>query len=191
MKLILFSLIFTLCSFFVVSADKKKTENEYKQILISEHRAVLKDFSELPDIKQAIIDENNKFDGLVKVIQLDSTWQINRALQKTLIHNSIAQVLMKLVQDPNYNFTEIMLLNNLGSIVAAYPRTSDYWQGDEDKFQQPIILNGDYSGTTKWDQSTKTYSFFYCILIKDKKNNIIGVLVAGLDVSKEYLKNSQ
>jgi len=192
MKLIIVNTLSMLLFLFPALAENVITESEYKQAIINNHRQAIKEFTELAMVKVALMNANKNYanknsGGLIKVMQLDSTWQVNRKLQKSVIQNPIAQKAIKLIENKEYEFTEIMLLNNVGVLVAAYPRTSDYWQGDEDKFQQPVILNGEYSGTTKWDQSTQTYSFFYCVLIRDNRDEIIGVLVSGLDVTKEHL----
>ncbi len=79
-----------------------------------------------------------------------------------------------------------MLTDSFGALLAAYPITTDYWQGDEAKFIAPIKLAGVYISDSKWDESSKVYSFFVSIPIS-LDGEFLGVLISGLDVSSEYI----
>jgi len=172
-------------------ASQTKSEFEYKESIIKNHRSILLEFSRSPMIISSLIEANKNNPGIVKIMQLDANWQLNRELQTSVMINPITTKITAYIEKKSLNIAEMMVLDINGVVIAVFPKPTDYWQGDEDKFQQPIHLNGDYVGPTKWDTSSQTYSFFYSILIKDENQKIIGVLATGLDVTKEYLNNLQ
>lgn len=170
-------------------ARQVETETEYKDAIVKQHKDLLINFSKSPLVISAIVAANEKNVGIINIMQLDANWQLNRKLQKSVMHNPLAAKIIEFIKNPKLDIAEMMVLDKNGVLVAVFPKPTDYWQGDEDKFQQPIRINGDYVGPTKWDSSASTYQFFYCILIKNSAKKVIGVLVTGLDVSKEYLEN--
>ena len=170
-------------------ARQVETETEYKEAIVKQHKDLLINFSKSPLVIAAIVAANEKNVGIVNIMQLDANWQVNRKLQKSVMHTPLAAKIIEFIKNPKLDIAEMMVLDKNGVLVAVFPKPTDYWQGDEDKFQQPIRINGDYVGPTKWDSSASTYQFFYCILIKNSEKKVIGVLVTGLDVSKEYLEN--
>ena len=171
----------------IVFADPLATEAEYKAVIVNQHQQLLAKFAQSPMVISSLLLANEKNVGIVDIMQLDANWQLNRKLQKSVMQTPLARQLMELIKEPKFDIAEMMVLNKNGVLVAVFPKSTDYWQGDEEKFQQPIRINGAYVGPTKWDPSSRTYQFFYCILIKDQHQKVIGVLVSGLDVTKEYL----
>lgn len=79
-----------------------------------------------------------------------------------------------------------MLTDSFGGLIAAFPETTDFWQGDEEKFKQPVIKAGAYISNAEWDESTRAFSFFVSVPIS-KDDEFLGVLIAGIDVTKAYL----
>ena len=90
----------------------------------------------------------------------------------------------------NTAIDEVFLTDNKGANVAAFPPTSDYWQGDEEKFTLSYN-NGEgrvFIGPLEFDDSTgKTQVQISAPIISDRKT--IGVLVLG--VSVDYLMTRQ
>jgi hypothetical protein len=84
----------------------------------------------------------------------------------------------------------VFLTDNKGANVAAYPPTSDYWQGDEEKFTLSFN-DGDgqvFIGPLEFDDSTKKTQVQISAPIRED-NETIGVLVLG--VSVDYLMTKQ
>lgn len=78
---------------------------------------------------------------------------------------------------------EIMVLDKMGANVCAYPETSDYDQGDEDKWFKPYLEGENpYFGKAEKDKSTGLLQIQSSFLLKDKGKSI-GVIVIGSKVS--------
>ena len=83
--------------------------------------------------------------------------------------------------------TEAMITNNLGSLVAMSRLTSDFWQGDEAKFQN--IANGDdealYLSPIRYDASTQRFQVMASTRIRSEATGEFeGILAIGLDVEE-------
>ena len=187
----LFSIALSLLLFYsnILPASPIEIEAEFKEAIVKQHKNLLVKFSQSPLLVSTLEKANEKNLGIVRIMQLGANWQFNRKLQKSVMQTPLASQIIELIKSSKFNIAEMMVLDKNGVLVAAFPKPTDYWQGDEDKFQQPIRINGDYVGPTKWDSSASRYQFFYCILIKDQNRKVIGVLATGLDVTKEYLEH--
>ena len=81
-------------------------------------------------------------------------------------------------------FNEIFLTDNQGANVTAYPATTDYWQGDEEKFIKSYNDGNGvvFVGPATFDKSTHVYAIQISVpVIYETKN--IGVLIAGIRFS--------
>ena len=89
------------------------------------------------------------------------------------------------VQSSAPYYGEIFVMDNQGAIVAMTDKTSDYWQGDEDKFKKS------YKGGTgavfvddvKFDDSTQANLVQISVPVKDGEK-VIGAITIGIDVAK-------
>ncbi|WDD98789.1 PDC sensor domain-containing protein [Thalassomonas actiniarum] len=167
----------------------RQTEHEYKKIITDLHYDTLHKLAYLPLVIEALKESNKHCRNIVDIMKLDASWQANRKLQQKILQNPIAKQVEQMTNSTNNRIVEVLIMDKSGTLVGAFPKTTDYWQGDEAKFQQPIVLRGEFVGPTKWDPSTQTYSFIFSFLIREN-SEIIGVLAAGLDVSREYLDNT-
>jgi hypothetical protein len=83
--------------------------------------------------------------------------------------------------------TEIIVTDTRGLNVAISDMTSDYWQGDEEKFievfSQPA--NTMHFGDINYDESTKRFQLQLSVpLYTEEKFEPLGVMVFGVDVEK-------
>jgi hypothetical protein len=146
-----------------------------------------------PNIIRAVEAQNNQKLTLAEIKERDQMW-INanggsNSLIREITHNDIARYLQRRVQN-NTAIDEVFITDNQGANVAAYPPTSDYWQGDEGKFTSSFN-NGSgkiFIGPLEQDASTKKTQVQISAPIISK-NETIGVLIMG--VSVDYLAAQQ
>ena len=103
--------------------------------------------------------------------------------------NNDCAMLLKKFQDKQVGkrtlFSEIFVMDHQGLIVAETDRTSDYWQGDEDKFiksfnrgQGAIFID-----ESTYDESTHTYSTQVSVPIVDPDTGkAIGAMTVGVEL---------
>ena len=146
-----------------------------------------------PSIVRAVETQNSQEIALDEIKSRDDEWK-NAGDQRTELirrttENSVAQYFKRRV-DNNAAIDEVFLTDNQGANVAAFPPTSDYWQGDEEKWTASYN-NGNgvvFIGPLEFDDSTqKTLVQISAPVISNEET--IGVLVLG--VSVDYLEAGQ
>lgn len=142
-----------------------------------------------PVIVRAVRSQNDEQLSMETIQQRDSEWrsaQQENALQRSIGHSRASQVL-KAVVERNADFNEAFATDNQGANVAMFPVTSDYWQGDEDKWINSFN-DGDgklWIGDVELDESTGTAAVQVSVPILDQ-GETIGVLVIG--ITQDYLQ---
>lgn len=141
-----------------------------------------------PIMIDAVKQQNAKNISLDQIQKMDQEWMGSKALSplKVSMYESPAGVYLKnLVLASQGQFNEAFLTDNKGANVAAYPMTTDYWQGDEDKFSQSFD-NGQgkvYISPVKYDNSSQTNAAQISVPVLDEKNQNIGVLIIGVSLT--------
>ena len=66
-------------------------------------------------------------------------------------------------------YAEAFVCGNQGAVVGEYPRTSDYWQGDERKFTNCFQggVGRLYVGDLKFDESTQSNAIQISVPVMD------------------------
>ena len=81
--------------------------------------------------------------------------------------------------------TELILTDSQGKNIAISKLTSDYWQGDENKFTKIFKQSKDYNfDSVTYDASTHHFQVQLSFPVLDDNNSHIGVLILGVDVEK-------
>ena len=139
-----------------------------------------------PQIVRAVESQNADELTLDEIKRRDQEWRAADPASSKLIQditqNEVASYFRRRVED-NPNIFEVFLTDNQGANVAAYPPTSDYWQGDEEKFSN--AWNGGqgklFIGSPEFDESTnKTQIQISTPVISGYQT--VGILVMGVAV---------
>jgi len=139
-----------------------------------------------PLVIRAVEAQNNQQLPLAEIKKRDESW-VNKtgssnALIRRITNNEVAKYLRRRVEN-NSAIDEVFVTDNQGANVAAYPPTSDYWQGDEDKWSSSFNDGNGvvFIGPLEADESTnKTLVQISAPIISDEET--IGVLVLGVSV---------
>jgi hypothetical protein len=146
-----------------------------------------------PNIIRAVESQNGENLTLAQIKERDQMWIDanggNNSLIREITRNDVAKYLQRRVEN-NAAIDEVFITDNQGANVAAYPPTSDYWQGDEGKFTSSF---NDGAGTVfigPLEQDASTNKSQVQISAPIISNNItIGVLIMG--VSVDYIEGQQ
>ncbi len=134
---------------------------------------------------ESVRGQNAKNMTLAEIKEIDAQWQAGTSpLIKELQENKPGSFLKKIIQQQSDVYNEAFLTDAQGANVAAYPATSDYWQGDETKFTAAYADGkGEiYIGKMEYDQSTATNAVQISMPMM-YNNEAIGVLVIGVKIS--------
>ena len=133
-----------------------------------------------PEVVAAIKAQNEKHAALTQaeVDALDKQWRDgDAALIDGVLNNALSTKLKGIVASSGGLYTEIFVTDNKGLNVGQNDKTSDYWQGDEPKWQKPAAGENDIS-EVEMDESTQTYQIGVSIPVKDG-DTFIGALTVG------------
>jgi len=175
---------------------EQETQKEFSDLdLLTFKVTQLQEITSNPEIIQAVIDSNEKFevmdDPFQYIVEKDVEWKNqpknkNSPFMSTLIENSIAKILKtkSIISTEEFGdvlFPEIIITNQYGANVAITIRTDDYNQGDEIWWIKAKENNVQFRDTT-WDQSAGIYSADIIVAIFDDNGQFIGVLNAATPV---------
>ncbi|MBV1909811.1 MAG: PDC sensor domain-containing protein [Kangiellaceae bacterium] len=176
--------LFLLC--FNVHSESRKPSQAYIDQLVQMHEKLVGDIASNSSIIKYLSEHNANKTSLADIMKKEDRWLVSKRLQEEVTNNKVAKQLSKILADPNYSIVEIIITDSLGGTVAASPAPSDYWQGDEEKFIQPVKQENIYISDSKWDESSEAYSFFMAKPIYVDAE-LLGVMMVGVDVTVEYL----
>jgi len=168
-------------------------EAPMKKLADSEVRMWLKD----PAVVNAVKAQNQKHAGLTQadVDKLDKQWRAetgasSQPMIQAVLSNDLSKFLKGKKEGSNGLHTEIFLMENKGLNVGQSDITSDYWQGDEAKWQKTYSVGADavHVSEVKKDESTQAFQGQLSLPVVDPANNqVIGAITIGINV--EHLPN--
>lgn len=167
-------------------------EGEFAAPLTELANGKLREIAQNETIVAAVSAQNAVSAGYdqAKVEQLDSQWRAEvGGASKPLIDATLAteasKWLAKVQEESAGLLTEIFVMDAKGLNVAQSTVTSDYWQGDEDKFTASFGAGAAavHLGEIEQDESTQTFQSQVSITITDAAGAPIGAITAGVDLS--------
>lgn len=123
-----------------------------------------------------------------RISQLDATWRAEVGTGSDLVDgvlmNAAADFLRARIEASGGMITEVIVMDAKGLNVAASGATSDYWQGDEAKYQEtyPKGAGAVHFGEVEFDESSQSYQIQISITITDPDTGRpIGAMTVGVD----------
>ncbi|MFN3714286.1 MAG: hypothetical protein ACK4SX_11565 [Alcanivoracaceae bacterium] len=122
--------------------------------------------------------------------RLDHQWMSEfssgeHVLIRSVVEHPLSGFLRDIHHADKQFYAEILVMDRLGLNVAVSQITSDYWQGDESKYQQVFPPGGNpvFIDRIEYDHSTRKFQVQVSIRIVDPHSSLpIGVLTVGIDV---------
>jgi len=176
-----------------VGAATSATANEFESAMRSYVETNLTDWPNNPALIAAIAAQNTQtadFDEN-RINELDLIWRAqvgspNADMVEEVMSNSAAIFLRQQVEAADGAITEAFIMDAKGLNVAASHPTSDYWQGDEAKWQETYLVGPEaiHFGDIELDESTQTVQAQVSMSIIDQTTgNPIGALTVGINLT--------
>jgi hypothetical protein len=146
-----------------------------------------------PLVAKEIIAQNVRTSGLSDnaVIKLDKQWRAETdASSKPMIDATLANTLSKYLRSVKESseglYTEIFVMDAKGLNVGQSDVTSDYWQGDEAKWQKTFSMGAGaiHVGDIEMDESTQQFQAQVSQSIVDASGKVIGAVTVGVNVDE-------
>ena len=179
----------------ILMGASTSTANEFEAALQELAKSRVQALVNDPAIVAAIQTQNQQHAGMAEdqIIALDKNWraEVGSAATPTIdpvLNGAVADMLRAMRDESDGLFTEIFVMDNLGLNVAASDTTSDYWQGDEAKWQQtyPAGAGAVHISEVELDESTQTYQAQVSVSIAGPDGSAVGAATFGVNV--EYLE---
>jgi len=145
-----------------------------------------------PDIIKAITEQNAKHSGLSQdeIEAMDQTWRAEtkasaRPMITGVLENAVSGYLRQVKDKGQGLYTEIFVMDNRGLNVGQSDVTSDYWQGDEAKWQKTYQAGADAMliDEVEFDESTQIYQSQVSLPVVDPASgSVIGAVTVGVNV---------
>jgi hypothetical protein len=167
-------------------------ENEHEPLLRELVASRLRTIAEDPAVVSAIIAQNVEHNGVTtdEIDRLDKQWRAEtksseRPLISRIVDNPLSAYLKQVREQEKGLFTEIIVMDNKGLNVGVSDVTSDYWQGDEDKWIKTFGVGPDaiFIDEIELDESTQTLQSQVSLSVVDPATNaVIGAITFGVDM---------
>ncbi len=176
-------------------ANTRLAVTDYEQQLIKELliRKVER-WKRLPKLEVKLRAQNEKSRRVSQqeIAKRDKQWvqaflQGDFAYPIKLVDQELSAQLREVKKQSQDMITEIIITDAYGLNVAVSDMTSDYWQGDEEKFTEVFgkPANSLHFSDINYDESTKRFQLHLSVpLFSEEKFEPLGVLVFGIDVEK-------
>lgn len=140
----------------------------------------------------AVNNQNARYASLSQgdIDRLDKQWRAetssnSRDLIDGVLSNSLSGYLGGIKNDAAGLYTEIFVMDNKGLNVGQSDVTSDYWQGDEDKWKKTFLAGADavFIDDVEFDESTQTFQAQLSLPVVDPvTGETIGAATVGVNV---------
>lgn len=168
-------------------AQEAQEATDLLQALIRLRSPGIENVASRSQIVAAVVAQNTWDISDAEIQKRDKEWLAASGVtpfMESLQVNEAGRVLRSFVERGNKTYTEALLMDNAGALVAAYPAPSDYYQGEEEKFQKPFRSGDLYIGPIHFDHSTQAYVSDVCSPIFETGTDPIGVLCMAVRLSK-------
>lgn len=173
-----------------LSAPSGRAADEFTPALDAYRTDHIAAWASDPALVAAIVAQNGVTAGYdqAKIDTLDQQWAAelgaaDSALVGGVLNNPAAEFLRARVAESGGAITEAFITDAKGLNVAATDPTSDYWQGDEDKFTKTYPApDGAHISDVELDESTQRYQGQISVTVVDPASGqAVGMLTVGVD----------
>ena len=147
----------------------------------------LVDLGTNPIVIEAVKAQNAKGMSLEQIKKRDDEWKAHAGVadyMQSLMDSECGKHLREIQNSADF-YAEIFVMDNKGANVAMTDKTSDYWQGDEAKFQKSFNSGngGLFIDDVEFDDSSQAYLVQVSFPVKDG-GKVIGAVTIGVDVHR-------
>lgn len=165
--------------------------NEFEPAMRSYLETEVMEWASDPVIVGRLRDQNTAHAALSQgdINTMDTRWrkEVGAASSPTIdsvLNNDASAFLRDQVTNSTGIISEVFIMDEHGLNAAASDVTSDYWQGDEAKFQKTYGMGPDavHFGEVEFDESSQSFQAQVSVTIRDPgTGEAIGAMTIGLN----------
>ncbi len=144
-----------------------------------------------PEVVNAIKEQNAKTASLSEsdIIAQDKKWRAEvdaaaKPMIDGILKNKLSAFLQGKKEEAQGMITEMFVMDAKGLNVGQSDVTSDYWQGDEDKWKKTFKVGANtiFVDKVEKDESTQTFQAQVSVTVTDETGKAIGAITLGINV---------
>jgi cache domain-containing protein len=149
------------------------------------------DVSELarvPEVREVAASASRRPFRLDAVLKLDREWQRQPSppAAVTILDNTASRFFRDVAQNDTI-YSELLLTDAQGRLVAASNVTSDYFQADEEWWRNAFNHGGPHISDARWDDSAGTYAIEIAVPVFAPDSDTIAGVLKAVTNSREML----
>lgn len=173
------------------AAEQVKWDQEKLKAILLTEVARLGRVASNKVLVSAVLEQNAEKLTQEVITDRDNAWassDSNDAFKQAMLTSEAGVFLQNLINSTG-SYTEAFVVDNQGANVATYPLTSDYWQGDEDKFTKAFTGKAGevYISNMEWDESSQFNAVQISVPVLEN-GEAIGIMVVGVKLSHVLAK---
>lgn len=180
---------FELC--LCLSPSAALAEPAYVSVVREYVETVVKPIVNTPIVRKAIEEQNTRFANVsdAKIQVLDNTYRAEVQsggweMVRRLLNKPVSRYLKTKQDDSQGAIIEFFVADRHGLNVGQGTMTTDYWQGDEDKFLKTFARNSDdiFIDRAERDEQTQLLETQASFVIKDENETPIGIATVTIAI---------
>ncbi len=155
--------------------------------------AEMRDWLQKPVVQISIEAQNSRYKDVQQadIDALDKRWREEREqetqpLVAAVLSSPLSNYLTQIQAMSGGLYTEIFVVDSKGMNVGQSSVTSDYWQGDEAKFQKTFPIGADavFIDEPELNEDTKTWRAQVNMTVVDAANKPIGAITVEVNLTE-------
>jgi len=176
---------------FLLTVGSASAEEAYIAPVKDYLNSTVKAWATDPLVINAIKAQNTANAGLAQadIDALDQKWRAevdgsDKAMIESVLGNPLSAFLKEKQAASDGVISEVFVMDAKGLNVGQSDTTSDYWQGDEPKFQKSFGAGKDgvFVDEAEKDESTQVLQSQASMTINDEAGNPIGAITVGVNL---------
>lgn len=143
-------------------------------------------------VRAAIARQNEQTESYSQneILALDEKWRAelqaeHQPLISNVLERDLSDYLKRIQRNSEGVITEIIITDAVGLNVGLSKVTSDYWQGDEEKWRVPFQSGRINLGEVSLDDSTGKVQAQISVPVRDSRNQTIGTATFAVRVGSD------
>ncbi len=181
-------------SMFAISTHAAKADDAMRAVLKQHVVPKIAEWSRHPVVLIALKAQNKRHTGLSedKIIEMDKMWRAERKedvqpLIAQLFGSPLSTYLTRIQANSLGLYSEIFVMDNVGLNVGLSSVTSDYWQGDEGKWQKTYKVAPDaiFIDEPEFHKETGTQRVQINMTVSDPDTNkALGAITVEVNITE-------
>ena len=164
--------------------------DEVKESLTALAKSEVQSWLNSPLVFEQVKAQNSKHKGMSEsdIVSLDQQWRAetsasDQPLIKKVLATELSAYLSEVKEKSAGKYTEIFVMDAVGLNVGQSDVTSDYWQGDEAKWQKTFQAGADsiHIGEVEMDESSQQLQVQLSLPVVEN-GTVIGAVTIGVNV---------